>query len=347
MQPVNVFLTWDCEVWPFDARFPHERLPKTKSYEAEFLAYAGRSSPTDSASHGFNHFQWQLETLTQYGLKGIFFLETMHADAIGGEFLDLIVQQVRQNGQEIGLHLHPEWSNHLVEEFLPEPRREPSPAFNEADYELFTLMVQRGVAALETLVGVKPIAFRAGSFLMRPEFAQALYDSGIRYDLSHNPAIPDSCTLRRNYLRSLTASGESNKTPLIEIPVTTFTSKASRLGYLQLNGVSHEIMKVVLESAYRQQIPNCVVVLHPFDFIRIEKARDMQGVDRIRQVENRFISLCKLLASRPDVWRTVHCTDLDQKAFRYQATQVAARPFAVSNAAWIRRNIGQAVARFY
>lgn len=347
MQPVNVFLTWDCEIWPFDSRFPHERLPETKSYETEFLAYAGRSPFGEPSSNRFNHFQWQLETLAQYGLKGIFFLETMHADAIGGQFLDLIIKQVQRNEQEIGLHLHPEWSNHLAEKLLRKTSREPNPAFNEDDYTHFSLMVQRGVAALEERGGAKPKAFRAGSFLMRPEFSQVLYDSGIRYDLSHNPAISESCSLREKYLSAVAASGGLTKTPLIEFPVTTFTSKVSGLRHLQLNGCSHEITKSVLEMAYRNQAPYCVVVLHPFDFVRIDKARRGGGVERIRQVENRFKSLCKLLASRPDFWRTVHSADLEKTDFPDQIAHYAPQPHTISNGAWVRRNFGQTVARFY
>jgi hypothetical protein len=347
MQPVKVFLTWDCEVWPFDARFPYQRLPESKSYETEFLAYAGRGYSEGHSAPHFNHFQWQLDKLTQYGLKGIFFLETMHADAIGGQFLELITKQVRQAGQEIGLHLHPEWSNHLDKSYLPETKRDPNPAFNEEDYEHFSLMVKRGVAALEAYVGSKPKGYRAGSFLMRPEFSKALFDAGIRYDFSHNPAIPGSTALRQKYLRSLATSGQVNKSLLAEIPVTTFISKVSGLRHLQLNGCSHEITKSALEAAYRDQISFCVIVLHPFDFIRIEKARRLQGVKRIRQVETRFESLCKLLASRREFWQTIHCSDLNPMEISDQISADLAQPLTISNSAWIRRNIGQTVTRFY
>ncbi len=342
MQPLKVLLTWDCEVWPFDSRFPHERLPASKSYETEFLAYAGTNHSDRKPPNGFNHFQSQLETLARYGLKGVFFLETMHADAIGGKFLDLIVNSVKKYGQEIGLHLHPEWSNHSATEFLPHEIRAPNPAFNADDYAHFSQAVLRGVRALEARTGVRTLSFRAGSFLMRPEFSPALFDAGIRFDLSHNPAIADSCALRTKYLDALAASNGATRTPLKEVPVTTFSSKISGVRHLQLNGCSHEIMRRVLEHAYLQQLPYCVVVLHPFDFIRIEKARRTGEVERIRLVESRFDSLCKLLASRPDKWSTIHCDELEQPL-----EPEVIEPIEISNGAWFRRNIGQTVARFY
>lgn len=105
--------------------------------------------------------------------------------------IDLVVRQVkelRQNGFEIALHLHPQWYNGRHEDgrWILDP----------SEYNLCTLprprieeIVERSLAYMRRLVDdvlFRPLSFRAGNWLFQPTSgaADVLFGQGVRIDSS-------------------------------------------------------------------------------------------------------------------------------------------------------------------
>jgi hypothetical protein len=53
---------------------------------------------------------WQLEQLRRNGLKASFFVDPMPALTYGMEWMKRVVGAILEGGQEVQLHLHPNWA---------------------------------------------------------------------------------------------------------------------------------------------------------------------------------------------------------------------------------------------
>ncbi|MCK7579199.1 MAG: hypothetical protein MZV65_28025 [Chromatiales bacterium] len=109
---MKVYLTFDVEIWcngwgRLDAEFP-----------AAFERYVyGRSR------HGEYALPKTLEILDQHGLHGIFFVEPLFAMRFGVEYLKHIIDIIQSAGQEVQLHLHPEWTDESPEPIIKKLRQ--------------------------------------------------------------------------------------------------------------------------------------------------------------------------------------------------------------------------------
>src|SRR5207253_6453076 len=97
---LDVFFTTDVEIWcqgwdNLDAKFP-----------ASFRRCV--HGPTPSGDYGLTYIALQLKG---YGLKGVFFVESLVATRFGTEPLAEIIGLIQEHGQEAQLHLHTEWVN--------------------------------------------------------------------------------------------------------------------------------------------------------------------------------------------------------------------------------------------
>src|SRR5687768_14739657 len=97
---VDVFLTFDVEIWcdgwnQLDVDFPRA-----------FQRYVyGRSRYGDYA------LPKTLEILNSFGLRATFFVEPLFAYRFGVEPLAEVVGMIRGAGQDVQLHIHPEWAD--------------------------------------------------------------------------------------------------------------------------------------------------------------------------------------------------------------------------------------------
>src|SRR5436189_226672 len=97
---MRVLLTFDVEVWcngwkDLDGQFA-----------TAFARYVyGRSQAGEFA------LPRTLDTLRRHGLHGVFFVEPLFAARFGVQYLTEIVQLIQDAGQEVQLHLHPEWTD--------------------------------------------------------------------------------------------------------------------------------------------------------------------------------------------------------------------------------------------
>ncbi len=52
---------------------------------------------------------YQLDVLDRHGLRGVFFVEALHTQILGSEYLSRTVDMIRTRGHSVQLHCHIEW----------------------------------------------------------------------------------------------------------------------------------------------------------------------------------------------------------------------------------------------
>lgn len=240
----------------------------------------------EPAGVGVSH---QLEMLARHGLTACFFVDPMPALLYGIEPVRAIVAPILAAGQEVQLHLHPQW-------------REVAQGRDLAGIELtsFDRAGQRALIAeaRDLLIDAgapPPIAFRSGSYAANADTLAALADLGFAYDASHNgshrplSALP----LADAQIAPLRAGG------VIEVPVGQFEDKAGRLRHLQICAASLDEMKGALRHAARHGHPLTSLVSHSFELA----TRD--GLRPNRLIVRRFEKLCAFLAAHRDAHPTL------------------------------------------
>ena len=104
---LDVFFSVDVEIWcdgwdNLDEKFPD----------------AFRRYVYGQTARGNFGLPYTVQVLREHGLKGVFFVEPLFSTRFGSQPLEEIVGLIREGGQEIQLHLHPEWVDESVEPLL-------------------------------------------------------------------------------------------------------------------------------------------------------------------------------------------------------------------------------------
>lgn len=298
---VDVFITVDTEVWPQATEWPHVPLSPQVRCEREIDCYfwGGEGSPKLG-------LPFQLETLNAHDLRATFFVDPLFSFALGLEPLRKVVATLKAAGQEIGLHLHPEW--------LTDPRMPQLPAFagpNIGDYpeEAQAQLIKVGLARLAEAGAESICAFRAGSWGANAATLRAAARNGIRFDSSLNacyatslPDLPD----REAFLEPRAIEG------LWEFPLTHFLDRPPHgRRPLQVCACSLSEIRYVLEEAHARQWSHVTMVTHSFEFVRTDRlGRDGAAVGPRRLLGARFEALCEYLGRHRDRFRTTLFRDI-------------------------------------
>ncbi len=250
---MNVHLTFDVEVWcngwdSLDASFPG-------SFER--YVYGG-------SKHGQYALPMTLEILNRHGLKGVFFVEPLFAARFGIEHLATIVKLIQDAGQEVQLHLHPEWTDEIRPPLIENSSRKRQ---HLVYYDLHeqTTLIGVGRAMLEQ-AGSKPVsAFRAGSFAANLDTFEALRLNQILIDSSLNSRYAISgAELRATHALMQPFSINGVRT----FPVTVFRDGFGRERPAHVGACSFAEMKAALESAKVEGLSHFVVVSHNFEMLK-------------------------------------------------------------------------------
>ena len=273
---MKVHLTFDVEVWcngwaNLDREFP-----------AAFERYVyGRSTFGEYALPA------TLEILQRHGLRGVFFVEPLFAARFGAEYLGRIVDLIERAGQDVQLHLHPEW----VDEIEPAPIANASRKRQHLLHytrEEQTQLIEYGLGMLREHAHGDVFAFRAGSYAANHDTYHALAAAGLTVDSSLNLAfdISGSDLPGRGDMSSLRTVGAVQL-----VPVTVFRDGLGRLRPAQIGACSLSEMTQSLERAAAAGREHFVFVAHNFEML----VPDSHQPDRI--VVARFEGLCRYLAS--------------------------------------------------
>ncbi|MGN7159952.1 polysaccharide deacetylase [Sphingomonas sp. SAFR-052] len=239
---------------------------------------------------------WQLERLRAHGLKACFFVDPLPARLYGMAAIAPTVEAILAAGQEVQLHLHPNWAGAA----LADRRR-------AHVFELVDLSRQEQQDLLgeaRDLLGAAgapdPVAFRAGSYSANDVTLDALAALGFAYDSSHNGAHhpwPSMIALLPDVIAPVAHRG------LIEVPVTTIAMPGGGRRHFQICALSAAEMRAALAHAAAQNHAAVTIVSHGFELANRSGTR--ANAVHVR----RFEALCRTLAKHADRLPTTHFRD--------------------------------------
>ena len=275
---MNVYLTFDVEVWcndwtQLDARFP-----------ASFDRYVyGRSV------RGSYALPQTLDILGRHGLQGVFFVEPLFSARFGAQYLATIVGMIRAAGQDVQLHLHPEWTDEIRPPLLADVSRKRQHLIHYSADEQ-TQLIAFGKRALEAAGAGIVDAFRSGSYAADAGTYQALARNGIAIDSSLNETAAISGA---DLLAPLSYSTARQVGSVSAFPVTVFRDGLGRLRPAQIGACSFAELRDALASAHDLGCRHFVIVSHNFEMLRPGSTEPDWFVVR------RFEKLCAFLAADP------------------------------------------------
>jgi peptidoglycan/xylan/chitin deacetylase (PgdA/CDA1 family) len=239
---------------------------------------------------------WQLEQLKRHGLKATFFVDPMPALVHGLDWVKRVVAAVLEGGQEVQLHIHPNWTGAKAGDTTSHA------AFQLIEYD-YTEQIEllAGASDLLTSAGApESVAFRSGSYSASDDTLTALAELGFLYDSSHNGAEhpwPSAIGLGERQIAPVTHCG------ITEVPVTLIEDRAGHLRHFQICALSTGEMSAALDHAVREKHAAVTVVGHSFELAN--RAGTRPNAVHVR----RFESLCEMLARHRPSLVTRHFAD--------------------------------------
>jgi hypothetical protein len=283
---VNVFITVDTEVWPRHDGWRDDRLARDIARDIHGV------TPEGEVGIGY-----QMDVLDAHGLKGVYFLESLFACAVGIEPLRAIVSQIQGRGHDVQLHIHTEWLNWVPEPVVPDRRGQNMKDFTEDQQ---ALLIAKAAENLRAAGATELCAFRAGNYGANFDTLRALRRNGFRFDSSHNTCYLDAaCGMRTDGLLLQPAVIEG----VHEYPVSFFRDYPGHFRHAQLCAVSFPEMRAALLDAWRSGWRSFVIVSHGFEMLRRRKQTARPPLpDRV--VIRRYEDLCKFLSDNSDTFQT-------------------------------------------
>ena len=273
---MNVYLSFDIEVccngWDqLESAFP-----------AAFERYIYGHSRQDGYA-----LPKTLEILNRHGLRGVFFVEPLFAARFGLEPLQRIVGLIRSAGQEVQLHLHPEWTDEALEPLIPDcQRKRQHLSYYTLDEQ--TALIAHGQRLLQAAGSGPLTAFRAGSYAANRDTYTALARNQIWLDSSLNRCGKTSgLDLRegaRPFELPLSLDGVTS------LPISVFRDGFGRDRPAQVGACGASELAQALRSARAAGRQHFVIVSHNFEMLRAGSTQP----DRV--VVRRFEALCAHLA---------------------------------------------------
>lgn len=240
---------------------------------------------------------YKLALLARHGLKACFFVDPMPALVFGLAPIRRVIDMVIEAGQEVQLHVHPNWTAAVAGD-----RGARAARFEMAEYSRTEQQhLIGGAADLLVAAGApRPIAFRGGSYGANDDTLDALAALDFAYDSSHNGSehpFPSAIDLPARQIAPLVHRG------IVEVPVTTIEERPGQLRHFQICALSVGEMRAALDHAAARRHAAVTIVSHGFELAN--RAGTRANAVHVR----RFESLCALLAERADDMPTTHFAD--------------------------------------
>jgi hypothetical protein len=279
---MNVYLTFDIEVWcdgwnDLDGVFP-----------GNFARYVyGRSS------YGSYALPKTLEILDRQGLKGVFFVEPLFAARFGLRYLAEIVALIKDAGQDVQLHLHPEWTDEISPHPIPNvvAKRQHLSYYDLAEQ---TALIAFGKQLLDAAGGGVATAFRAGSYAANADTFVALGHNGLALDSSLNNCYAISGS---DVERDLLSNAPLSMGTVLSYPVSIFRDGMRRLRPAHVAGAGFSELRLAMLDAKRMGQTDFVIVSHNFEMLKPRSSQPDWTVVR------RFEKLCAFLGAHADAFR--------------------------------------------
>ena len=240
---------------------------------------------------------YKLTMFERFGLKATFFVDPMPAMVFGLDAIRPTVEAILAAGQEVQLHLHPNW--------IAARPDDAGASFSRFELYEYALEDQRALIAgatdlLKACGAPHPVAFRAGSYSANDDTLTALADLGFRYDSSHNGAddARDAISLSPRQITPVCVAG------VTEVPVTLIEDIPGSLRQFQICALSQGEMLAALGHAVTARHGAVTIVSHSFELA------NRTGTRANAMHIGRFNALCETLAGSRDILPTTHFRDL-------------------------------------
>ena len=237
---------------------------------------------------------WQLALLARHRLKATCFVDPLPALVHGLAPIRRVVEQVLAAGQEVQLHLHPQWTGARDDD------RRAAGRFQLWEYdEAGQADLIGGAAELLVAAGApQPIAFRAGSYAADDATLAALARLGFAYDSSHNGAQTRVSRIELS-ARQIAPVARG----VVEVPVTVIEDRPGHLRPFQPCALSSAETAAALGHAAAAGHAAVTIVSHSFELAN--RAGTHANTVHVR----RFEALCALLDREADLLPTTWFAD--------------------------------------
>ena len=293
---LDVFFSVDVEVWCDSWDNLDEKFPD-----------AFRRYVYGQTSRGNFGLPYTLQVLSEHGLKGVFFVEPLFSTRFGNQPLEEIIGLIREGGQEIQLHLHPESVNESIEPLLEniDGKRQHLRYYTCAEQEI---LVAAGKRLIAQAGGGDCTAFRAGSFGFNRDTLAALAANSIRFDSSYNATIfglDSGVGPGQVLVDAFECDG------IYEYPMTVYDDGTTSLRHAQLTACSHREMEGLLWQALESGRRSFMILSHNFELLNTTRDRP----DDV--VVSRFRQLCTFLERNRDSFNVRGFDRLDHPIWQY------------------------------
>lgn len=269
---MQVHLTYDIEIWADGWANMEASLPR-----------AFRRLTYGPLPHERGALPVNLQILRDNGLRGVFFVEPLFSYYYGLGPLQELVGLIMEAGQEVQMHIHPEWLDELPNEIVP--RRKKTQMLHQFSLDEQTAMLETAAGRLVEAGAPRPTAFRSGNYSANADTLRALARIGFNVDSSFNACF-DYPYPHKGSARLLHPSRIED---IAEYPVTLFRDGFGRMRPMQITACSLSELKHGLTSARSQGLPAATLVSHNFELLSADRLSE----DRI--VTRRFTGLCEWL----------------------------------------------------
>jgi len=268
---MQVHLTYDVEIWADGWTDMQARLPET------FRRHTYGPLPRERGALPIN-----LQILRDNGLHAVFFVEPLFSYYYGLDALQELVGLIIEAGQEVQMHIHPEWLDELPNEIVP--RRKKTPMLHQFSLDEQVVMLGAAADRLVEAGAPRPIAFRSGNYSANADTLRALARIGVKIDSSIN-----ACFDFPYPGKGSTHLHPSRIEGVAEYPVTLFRDGFGRMRPMQITACSVSELVQGLTYARDQGLPAATLVSHSFELL----SADRRSEDHI--VTRRFAGLCEWL----------------------------------------------------
>jgi hypothetical protein len=280
---MQVYITVDVELWP--SNWSDYKLQFSEAYKRYILG------ETKDGIHGL---PYQLQVLSKYNLKAVFFVESLFASQFGLARLEQIVNMIQNAGQQVQIHAHPEWVHHMDKPFLETNGRYHLARFDCAEQSELIHAAKKNLIA----AGAPDVfAFRAGSFSANNDTILALQKNNIPIDSSVNISI-EGAQGEFGFMNEPGFIGD-----IIELPLTNYRDRPGHMRALQVAGSSYGEFKSILKSGIASGLESVVLLSHSAELLN--SARN--GVDYF--AVSRFEKMCQYLSKNSDTLLTKHLSE--------------------------------------
>jgi hypothetical protein len=239
-----------------------------------------------------------IDIANRYNVPLTFFLEVLNKYYFGEKESREVCRYIIGRGHDVQLHLHPNYLNFT----RPNPgERYFSDSISNYDLGKQVELIKEGRELLIQYGAKPPVAFRAGNFAANRTTLEALKLSGFLIDSSFNLSHGNSS----RSIHQVNSNDSFEMEGIFEIPITNFVEsvpfRGKRFKALDINGVSFQEMKYVLNQATAIGINNITIVLHSFSLLQTYDIQYKKVTPRWHVIR-RFENLCYFLKNNPDVF---------------------------------------------